>query len=233
MLVREMIDAAGGDIVHVEWVSNMAQALTMLGIDDFGLFLVDRDLGGEQGADFIRRARDAGITTPAALYTGAKKEDLDEDSLRWLEQGVAYIHKSSVQPDELLRQLRQLALHTVRTLEVFVGVQPDDGVHTRIGRFALHKRICDGLDEARAAAEESYWDLVICQLPELDRAGTQDVLRLKAGFGLSPIIVVCRTERCEVPAELDMMRRTDDLYVLFGEQPGNEELIGAIARLMQ
>ncbi len=232
MLVREMIDAAGGDIVHVEWVASTAQALAMLSIDEFGLFLVDCDLGGESGADFIQRARDAGIDTPAIIYTGSRREDLDEQSLRWIEQGVGYIHKSSVQPDQLLAELRRHALHTVKVLEVFMGGATGAGIPDRVGRFALHRKVCHGLDEARSAAEDSFWDMVACHLTGLDRDSCHDVLRLRAGYGLSPILLICPGDGDRFPVELEPMRRAGELQVLFEAQPGADDLVRAIAQLI-
>ncbi len=233
MLVREMIDAAGGDIVHVEWVSGAAQALTLLGIDDFGLFLVDRNLGGERGADFIQRARDAGITTPAVFYTGAKREDLDEKSLALMAQGVGYICKSTVQPDELLAAFRDFAIHTMKVLEVFLDLDTAPGVPERIGKFSLNKRLCMDMESAKTAAEESLWDLVICHVPDLSRRHLHDLLRLKAGYGLSPLLLRCHQDQHELPMELEMMRQSGDLIVVTGSRPSAEAVIDAIQDLRE
>lgn len=231
MLVREMIDAAGGDVVHVEWVASASQALTMLSIDEFGLFLVDRDLGGELGADFIQRARDAGIDTPAIIYTGTKEEDLDEKSRRWIEQGVGYIHKSSVESDELLAALRRHALHSVKTLEVFLQ-GTGDGVPERAGRYVLRRRACHGLDEARIAAEDSFWELVVVHVPDLGQAACHDVLRLKAGYGLRPMLLISTAGGPDTPLELQPMLRADELRVLFGAEPDEGTLARAINQLV-
>jgi len=104
ILARDILSRIAGAIPEVEWASSYSAALSIIERGEHDVFLVDYRLGGQNGLELIRTARQRGVRQPMILLTG--QGDLDAD-MRAVRDGASdYLLKDEINPLLLERSIR-------------------------------------------------------------------------------------------------------------------------------
>ncbi len=104
VLAKEYISQINTFEFDVIWEPNLANAKKRILVDEFGIFLIDYHLGGENGLDLIKYIQSKGVLTPAIILTGQNNFNVDIDASRF---GAAdYLIKDELNPSILERSIR-------------------------------------------------------------------------------------------------------------------------------
>jgi two-component system, cell cycle sensor histidine kinase and response regulator CckA len=103
LLLQTTLDETGLDS-HLTRVTSLDEARALMQVQQFDLYIVDRDLPDGMGTDLIREARKAGATAPMIVMTGADEAAVDEEAL---EAGANdFFPKSDLNASRLRRTVR-------------------------------------------------------------------------------------------------------------------------------
>lgn len=104
VLVREHIREYFGSECLLEWAANGPDAIEAIRTSEYDLFLVDYQLAGTSGLDWVREAVVSAAGSPWILLTGSIQPDVD---LQALEAGAAdYLSKDELSASLLARSIR-------------------------------------------------------------------------------------------------------------------------------
>ena len=108
-ITADYLDEAPGDF-QLDWACCYSSALRMIEEVGFDVCLVDYQIGGETGIEFLAHARDRGVDCPMILLTGVGHRDID---LAASAIGAAdFLDKSALTPTLLERAIRYAVSHS-------------------------------------------------------------------------------------------------------------------------
>jgi len=103
-ITRKLLSDIEGINYHVTWVSNLNAASQAIVRENFDVFLVDYQMGQENGLEFVRQLMEDGVLTPFILMTGRGSRSTDLEAMNL---GVAdYLNKGELNPILLERTIR-------------------------------------------------------------------------------------------------------------------------------
>jgi len=104
VLARDLLRRAGGARFRLEWASTFEAGLELLNDGLTSVCLVDYQLGGRTGLDFVREAQAVATDVPLILMTGRGDRSVDAHAIG---AGAAdYLDKSELTPALLERSIR-------------------------------------------------------------------------------------------------------------------------------
>jgi two-component system cell cycle sensor histidine kinase/response regulator CckA len=104
ILARDLLRRAGDARFSLEWASTFEGGLELLQDGRVNVCLVDYQLGGRTGLDFVREAQAMSLDVPLILMTGRGGRAVDADAIS---AGAAdYLDKSGLTPALLERSIR-------------------------------------------------------------------------------------------------------------------------------
>jgi two-component system cell cycle sensor histidine kinase/response regulator CckA len=128
VLCRELLMRAGEPGFSLQWARTFEIGLEMLGRDHPAVCLVDYQLGGQSGLDFVREARatSPGSEIPLIVMTGRGDRAVDADAL---EAGAAdYLDKLDLTPAMLERSIR----HAIERSATLRALRASEDFHRSI-----------------------------------------------------------------------------------------------------
>jgi two-component system, cell cycle sensor histidine kinase and response regulator CckA len=103
-ITRKLLSDIEGINYHVTWVSNLKAANQAIKTEKFDVFLVDYQMGHENGLEFVRQLMQDGVRTPFILMTGRGSRTTDLEAMNL---GVAdYLNKGELNSILLERTIR-------------------------------------------------------------------------------------------------------------------------------
>lgn len=103
-ITRDLLADVDGWAYQVVWIPSLTVAHDALANQDYDVCLVDYHLGRENGLEFVRSAKDAGIEVPMILLTGQGDRNIDLEAMA---MGAAdYLNKGELSAGLLERTIR-------------------------------------------------------------------------------------------------------------------------------
>ncbi len=104
LLTREVLLAIPDFPFTLKWVTNAAEGLAAILADEHDVYLLDRQLGGDDGLELVQKARQAGSQSPLLLLTGSGSREVDQAAMA---AGASdYLPKGELTPGNLERAVR-------------------------------------------------------------------------------------------------------------------------------
>jgi two-component system cell cycle sensor histidine kinase/response regulator CckA len=128
VLCRELLMEAGDPGFSLQWARTFEIGLEMLGRDHPAVCLVDYQLGGQSGLDFVRaaQAKPESAEIPLIIVTGRGDRAVDADAV---EAGAAdYLDKLDLTPARLERSIR----HAIERAAMLRALRESEGFHRSI-----------------------------------------------------------------------------------------------------
>jgi diguanylate cyclase (GGDEF)-like protein len=221
LLVRDLLTRAPDTRFRVEWASTFDAGLRRLAAETYDGCLVDFELGGRDGLEFLRLAQHRGFETPIVLTAGQAEHRVD---LEAMELGAAdFVDKEEFDVERLERTLR-FAVARRRAAERLGRLAQYDDL-TGLANRAL---LTDRLERALAAARRQRGIVAVMLLDLNGFKPVNDLLGHGAGDRLLRIVADRLSGRVR---ETDTVARLGgDEFALVIEGLGRPEQAALVAR---
>jgi signal transduction histidine kinase len=104
ILTRDLLNEIYADNLELEWVKDYDEAMARLVSNEHAICLLDYRLGGYNGIELLRQARERGCNCPSILLTGQADREIDFEAMR---AGASdYLLKGELNPALLERAIR-------------------------------------------------------------------------------------------------------------------------------
>ncbi len=179
---------------YLEYAQSIAMAMEKLADGNWDFFIIDYQLGGSTGLDFLIEARSAGVDVAALLVTGMDDIAFPPGTEDLLDSGtVRFLHKKELTWHPLIKSIRDLIVRNIAIL--VVEDDPDDfqlvrkGL-TEVGMVRFNVAWAQTLSEARRQIGAEAFDMVILDYRLGTEKGADLVADLEA-LDPVPFVLVC------------------------------------------
>ncbi len=182
ILTRGLLSQVKSGEYELDWAPTYEEGLRMAGLQEHHVYLVDYNLGKNNGVELIREARKSGITLPMILFTGHGNHDMDVEAM--LAGATDYMEKDQT-PSALLERTIRYSIEVInerlRAERESTAYAQKQSAVAELGRLALTGRDLDDLFAEAVSLVAKTLGVEYCNL--LEHLPERDAFMVTAGVG--------------------------------------------------